>query len=391
MAEGRHAPQSRRIKPAYLIAGGVGALALLVGLLVVLTGGSDSPLIPGHSEAPTPTFTFQVTKTVPVTTVLLQPDGSPPDAKKSAEAAKPAAANTQKTLHALYSDAFLVPGNWTNDSYDDAFDSFSEEAQAQAMEQIDILTAGSTAGETYSDIQPAKATMKTKVLLDPEGPAVLGGEHGDVHGGCHLKDGSGTMTLISKGQYVFEKTSDGWQITAFSVQRTDQAPKSTGSSFRVGRRLRVGVRMRRRALLVVLGLIAWVMGSALGALGPVTAHAQSAGMAVGKAHAGYTPVPHGVQAHRGPCSGQRRPPRRRRPALARGLDPPDLHQPRQAPRHHGGDPARLLREHPGPRHGQDQLVAVLRRPGVARADGRGACPASASTTGPSPRSGASRT
>lgn len=47
--------------------------------------------------------------------------------------------------------------------------------------------------------------------------------------------------------------------------------------------------MKRRAILAILGLSAWVLGSALGALGPVTAHAQSAGMAVGKAHAGYTP------------------------------------------------------------------------------------------------------
>jgi hypothetical protein len=230
LAEGRHAPQSRRIKPAYLIAGGVGALALIVGLIVVLTGGSDSPLIPGHSEAPTPTFAFQVTKTVPVTTLLLQPDGSPPDAKKSAEAAKPAAANTQRTLHALYSDAFLVPDNWTNDSYDDAFASFSEQAQTQAMEQIDILTAGSTAGDTYSEIQPTKATMKTKVLLGPEGRPYSAVSTVTFAADATLKDGSGTMTLISKGQYVFEKTADGWQITAFSVRRTDQAPQGSGST-----------------------------------------------------------------------------------------------------------------------------------------------------------------
>lgn len=47
--------------------------------------------------------------------------------------------------------------------------------------------------------------------------------------------------------------------------------------------------MKRRAVLATLGLTAWVLGSALGALGPVTAHAQVAGVAVGKAHAGYTP------------------------------------------------------------------------------------------------------
>lgn len=48
--------------------------------------------------------------------------------------------------------------------------------------------------------------------------------------------------------------------------------------------------MRRRAIVAVLGLTAWVLGSAVGALGPVTAHAQSTGMAVGKAHAGFTPA-----------------------------------------------------------------------------------------------------
>lgn len=48
--------------------------------------------------------------------------------------------------------------------------------------------------------------------------------------------------------------------------------------------------MRRRAFIVVVSLVAWVSGSALGGLGPSiqTAHASS-GVAIGKAHAGYTP------------------------------------------------------------------------------------------------------
>jgi LCP family protein required for cell wall assembly len=48
--------------------------------------------------------------------------------------------------------------------------------------------------------------------------------------------------------------------------------------------------MRRRAAFLVIALAAWVLGSALGSLGgTVTARAQSAGVVVGKAHAGYTP------------------------------------------------------------------------------------------------------
>jgi LCP family protein required for cell wall assembly len=48
--------------------------------------------------------------------------------------------------------------------------------------------------------------------------------------------------------------------------------------------------VKRRSILLVMGLVAWVAGSSLGALGPTTAaHATSPGIAIGKAHAGYTP------------------------------------------------------------------------------------------------------
>jgi polyisoprenyl-teichoic acid--peptidoglycan teichoic acid transferase len=48
--------------------------------------------------------------------------------------------------------------------------------------------------------------------------------------------------------------------------------------------------VRRRAAIVVLSLTAWVAGSALGGLGPsIQANAQVSGIAIGKAHAGYTP------------------------------------------------------------------------------------------------------
>jgi polyisoprenyl-teichoic acid--peptidoglycan teichoic acid transferase len=48
--------------------------------------------------------------------------------------------------------------------------------------------------------------------------------------------------------------------------------------------------MRRRAAFLVLALGAWVLGSSLGALnGTMEARAQSSGVVMGKAHAGYTP------------------------------------------------------------------------------------------------------
>jgi LCP family protein required for cell wall assembly len=48
--------------------------------------------------------------------------------------------------------------------------------------------------------------------------------------------------------------------------------------------------VRRRAAFLVVALVAWVVGSALGAVnGTVAARAQSTGVVLGKAHAGFTP------------------------------------------------------------------------------------------------------
>ena len=212
------------------MAGGVVTLALIAGLVVVLTGGSDSPLISGNSPSTSPGFAFEVTSTVPVTTVLLKPNESPPDLQKSLQAAKPATAIAEKAMHAFYTNAFLAPANWTNGSYQDAFTAFAAPARLRATQQIDVLTAGRTAGDTYSAIEPAKATIHTRVLLDPKGLPSSAVSTITFTADATLKDGSGTVTIISKGQYTFEKTARGWRITAFSVQRSDQAPQASGSA-----------------------------------------------------------------------------------------------------------------------------------------------------------------
>lgn len=198
---------------------------MIAGVLILVTGGSDSPLVPGdHSMAPTPAFAFKVSKTLAVTTMPKA------DKKQAEQAAKPAAANAQKVLHDLYSEAFLAPDNWSNGSYDTAFGAFSAGAKAQAMKQVNVLTAGSAAGDTFSDIQPDKATMRTKVLMDLKNQPYSAVGTVTFTATATKKDGSGAVMLVSKGQYILQKTGNGWTITAFSVDRQDKPVKAKPSA-----------------------------------------------------------------------------------------------------------------------------------------------------------------
>jgi len=49
------------------------------------------------------------------------------------------------------------------------------------------------------------------------------------------------------------------------------------------------VTLRRRTLIAVTALVAWVAGSALGSLGAVAPASAQAGLVIGKAHAGFAP------------------------------------------------------------------------------------------------------
>jgi hypothetical protein len=232
LAEGRHTSQSRSIKPAYLIAGGVVALAAIVGILILVTGGSNSPLVPGHSEVPIPGFAFQTEKTAVITTgpPTTQDPNATPNKQKATQAGAPAAANAKLMLHGYYTQAFLAPDNWTNGSYDSAFEHFSDHAKTQAQHHLPALTAGANAGDLYASIKPTKATLKTRVLLD--------GTYQPYAVACTIvfnadatkKNGGGTTVLVSQGRFILEKVGGTLQITSFTVNRADKSvPVASGA------------------------------------------------------------------------------------------------------------------------------------------------------------------
>ena len=195
--------------------GALVVVALLAGVIVSLSGdGGPLGVIVGDDVPATPEFAFEVDKPKAVET------STKPDHKQAVEAAQaPAEAVTQR-IDDLYTAAFLDPGNWMDGGYDDVLDFFAGEAGDAAEKQLDVLTAGPDAPDAFDTITPMPSTLKVHVLLDPEGvPRAVEGSARFVARG---KGPAVDVMLVSKGQFVFEKSDGEWVVVSFSVQRNDE-------------------------------------------------------------------------------------------------------------------------------------------------------------------------
>lgn len=206
----------------------MGALlaAALVGVIVfALSGGDDGPLDVFSDDTPdAPAFDFDVAKPKPVETA---PD---PDHQQSVAAAQGPADSVAQRIDDLYTAAFLEPANWMEGSYDEILDLFAGGARDAAERQLAVLTAGEEAGAAFDTITPMPSTLKVHVLFDPAGAAR------SVEGSARFvakgTGADGLVMLISRGQFIFEKSDGDWRVVSFSVQRRDEArePVSASSS-----------------------------------------------------------------------------------------------------------------------------------------------------------------
>ena len=202
------------------------AVAVLVAVVVLSLSGGDGPLgvIVGNDTPETPEFAFDATKPKPVETA------TKPDHQQAVAAAKaPAEAVTQQ-LDDLYTAAFLDPGNWMDGAYDDVLGLFADGARDAAEAQLDVLTAGPEAAEAFETIRPMPSTLKVHVLFDPEG--VAQSVEGSVRFVARGTGAEGQVMLVSKGQFILEKSDGDWLVVSFSVQRSDEErePKPTAST-----------------------------------------------------------------------------------------------------------------------------------------------------------------
>jgi hypothetical protein len=205
------------------IGAGVGALIVAgVVLFLVLhkTNGDEGVNVSGPPS--TIGFEFNEAKAVAVIT------NTKSDLKKANNTIQPVASRIVGQLNTLYGEAFLSPTNWQANSYDPAFAVFDEGsgARAKAEQQLGVLTAGTSAGTTYSSIVTGDSKLQIQVLVDtllkPASAVGTAWFTATAQG----KDGSLT-TIRSKGEYIFRDVGGTWMIVSFNVTRSDHPGAAT--------------------------------------------------------------------------------------------------------------------------------------------------------------------
>ena len=202
------------------------AAAVVGGVLLFGDDGTTATTNPGGGgtevAAETPDLTFNASKPVVVTVTAAQRP------KTLAAGAQAASKRAVAVLDTVYTEAFLDPSSWDGGSYDDAWTQFTDEAGARAEAQADSLTAGSAAGDTYARIEPLKATVCPRVLVDETGkPLSVVAQVYFTAEGMH---DDGTSTLFkSTGQFFLEPGGNTWRVVAFDVRRADKERKAPPS------------------------------------------------------------------------------------------------------------------------------------------------------------------
>ena len=134
-------------------------------------------------------------------------------------------------MNALYIGAFLDPDNWLDGSYDSVWELFDEGASTEAQAQVETLTAGTGAGDTFEQILPDTGKLKAKVLFDLKDQpySVVAITRFEAVGSG--KDGQ-DVRMTSRGQYVFQRVDGEWRVVSFKVLRDNevQAPSPSPSA-----------------------------------------------------------------------------------------------------------------------------------------------------------------
>jgi hypothetical protein len=203
------------------IIGGVGVLALIAIVVFLVTRGGGITSIIGGSDSPPPVFAFTMKGASFITT---EKDGNEAAQNK---AAKDAADGVKGTLDDLYSTAYVSPDTWGDAGEID--DLFTSDAADQIDANLEALTLGKNAGDTYTYVDPSAGTLIVKVLTNGKGDALQAFAKTTFVATATHTDGSFSKITVT-GSFFLTKDGSAWKIQSFDVNRAEKRAKAPAAS-----------------------------------------------------------------------------------------------------------------------------------------------------------------
>lgn len=208
-----------------VVVGIVVALVVIGGLWFLFGRGKDSPLssIIGPSTPPVPTFHF--TNVVPKFEAL-QAHLSKSKLQKAAKHATP---TIEKATTEFLQSGYVNPDGWGDSGSINGY--FTDDAKAQIDANVDTLTLGKDAQDTFDTFTPNKKgnTIKVTALIDGNLNVTRAAAEFTFKGTAANSDGTSSKVTVTGTLFYVPDGSD-WKIESFHINRVEQPHKAPSAS-----------------------------------------------------------------------------------------------------------------------------------------------------------------
>lgn len=208
-----------------VVVGIVVALVVIGGLWFLFGRGKDSPLssIIGPSTPPVPTFHF--TNVVPKYEAL-QAHLSKSKLQKAAKHATP---TIEKATTEFLQSGYVNPDGWGDSGSINGY--FTDDAMAQVDANVDTLTLGKDAQDTFDTFTPNKKgnTIKVTALIDGNLNVTRAAAEFTFKGTAANSDGTSSKVTVTGTLFYVPDGSD-WKIESFHINRVEQPHKAPSAS-----------------------------------------------------------------------------------------------------------------------------------------------------------------
>jgi hypothetical protein len=208
-----------------VVVGIIAALVVIAGLWFLFGRGKDSIIpLPGQSTADVPTFHFD--NVVPKYEALQ----AHLEKAKLEKAAKHAAPTIDHATTQFLQAGYVDPEGWGDAG--SVQDFFTDEAKAQVDPNVDTLTLGKDAPDTFDTFTPAKKgnTVKITALIDGNLNVTRAAAEFTFKGTAANSDGTTSSKVTLTGTLFFVPDGDTWKIESFHINREEKPQKAKSAS-----------------------------------------------------------------------------------------------------------------------------------------------------------------